>query len=145
MSKLFVSHSLDDTALFGKSISKELATIGLPVIVLLKGPFGAGKTTLIKSVISELAGVAEEEISSPTFQYVSLYTSKIGIPIAHFDLWRLSDVEAFLALGLDEILHSSLSFVEWPERLEGVDLSGSRLITIEAPTEGTRSFTWDVV
>lgn len=136
----FLSHSLRDTIRFGKNVAGVLEKASLPCVVLLKGPLGSGKTTLIKTIISELADVSIEAISSPTFQYVSLYTSKTGVAIAHFDLWRLADAEAFLALGLDELLHSAISFVEWPERIEGLYSDDVIRIDIEPVSETKRCF-----
>lgn len=141
MSKSFVSESLEETVNVGRELATTLEALSRSSIVLLQGPFGSGKTTLTKSIISELTDIPQEEIVSPTFQYVSLYTSKKGLPIAHFDLWRLSEKESFFEMGLDEILFSSLSFVEWPERLHGLLLSDTTLITIETLGEMKRCFT----
>lgn len=111
------SKSLGDTERLGKTLASSLYKREPPCIIFLEGPFGAGKTTLLKSLISELASIRPESIASPTFQYVALYEGKEGIPLAHFDLWRLPSSESFFSLGLEDIVFSSLSFIEWPEKL----------------------------
>lgn len=134
------SNSLHDTERLGRHIAKELKAKPFPYLFLLQGTFGAGKTTFIKSVIAELAGIASSSIASPTFQYVALYGSKEFPSIAHFDLWRLSDPNLFVSLGLDDLLDSSLSFIEWPEKAESVCPESSCSIRIQALTEDERIF-----
>lgn len=100
----------------GRSLAKTL----LPgAIVCFFGDLGAGKTTLIKGIVSELAQIAPEEITSPTFSYLQLYEG-IG-PVYHFDLYRLCSVEEFLGLGFEEQLFSTgIVLIEWSERIESL-------------------------
>lgn len=79
------------------------------------GPLGAGKTTLVRSILQQ-AGV-KGVISSPTFTYVNAYTNLQGSTFYHFDLYRIADLNDFIANGFDECLYqqNSWSFIEWPE------------------------------
>ncbi|MFB2553004.1 tRNA (adenosine(37)-N6)-threonylcarbamoyltransferase complex ATPase subunit type 1 TsaE [Ensifer soli] len=80
----------------------------------LSGDLGAGKTTLARALIRALAEDDDLEVPSPTFTLVQTYEGRI--PVAHFDLYRLSDASELDELGLDEALADGLCLVEWPER-----------------------------
>jgi len=134
------SKSLHETEQLGKALALSLQKRANPCLSFLEGPFGAGKTTLIKAIISELASLRQEAIASPTFQYVTLYQGRETFPIAHFDLWRLSSEDSFFSLGLDDIASSSLSFIEWPEKLGKSSPEPTLIIRIQAPKEEERVF-----
>ncbi len=78
------------------------------------GPLGAGKTTLIKSLLKR-CGV-DEVVTSPTFTYVQQYSNQKGQLFNHFDLYRLSSLNEFQEMGFDEYLYQldSWTFIEWP-------------------------------
>lgn len=83
----------------------------------LTGPLGAGKSTLARALIRALT-TADEEVPSPTFTLVQFYETA-GFPLAHFDLYRLSDPDEAYEIGLDEALDGGVALIEWPQRLEG--------------------------
>ncbi len=115
--------ALDEAALraWGRTLG---ATLPLPAVIALRGPLGAGKTTLAQAIL-EGAGVSEP-VTSPTFALVQTYASARG-GIAHLDLYRLRTSDELLALGWDDILRdTALVVVEWPERVAG-SLLGARL------------------
>ena len=90
-------------------------------ILTFEGPLGAGKTTLIKQLLS-LYGV-NENVVSPTFTYMNIYyKANNGKTFYHFDLYRISKVEDFLAAGFDEYLIDpyGVCFIEWPEVIEPI-------------------------
>ncbi len=79
------------------------------------GDLGAGKTTFIKAMAQQL-GIVPHSVTSPTFQYVSLYQGRL--PLYHFDLYRLRGADDFLHLGFDELLQqNSICCIEWAERI----------------------------
>ncbi|WP_209427100.1 tRNA (adenosine(37)-N6)-threonylcarbamoyltransferase complex ATPase subunit type 1 TsaE [Pararhodobacter sp. SW119] len=84
-------------------------------VLLLEGPIGAGKTHFARALIKALMPVAEE-VPSPTFTLVQVYDGP-GFPIWHADLYRLTDPEEAVELGLAEAFETALCLVEWPERL----------------------------
>ena len=135
----YTSSSLHETERLGKTLALSLQKAPIPFIVFLEGPLGSGKTTLIKTIISELASIRKEAIASPTFQYVSLYKGR-ELPIAHFDLWRIPSCDSFFSLGLDDIVSSSLSFIEWPEKIQEAQLQASLIIRIQTPHPDERLF-----
>src|SRR5579863_6823521 len=66
-SKDFITHTAEETIALGREIASRLRP---PVLVLLRGDLGAGKTTLTKGIISGLGAAKEEDVTSPTFNLV---------------------------------------------------------------------------
>lgn len=110
--------------------------------VALAGALGAGKSALARSLIRAMADDPELDVPSPTFTLVQTYD--LRFPVAHFDLYRLTDPEELDELGLDECLANGAALVEWPEnggsaipataillRIEGLD--EGRRVTVEGP------------
>ena len=99
-------------------------------LLVLSGPLGAGKTTLVQG-IGEGLGV-RGPITSPTFVIARVHPSLRGGPaLVHADAYRLGGVAEIDDLDLDSSAASSVIAVEWGEGLaEG--LSDDRLeVTIE--------------
>ena len=86
---MFVEN-LKETLNLGEKISQELKPQS---IVLLKGPIGAGKTSLVQGIARGLS--ISEDITSPTFALSHHYNSG-KIPLIHLDLYRLEDVSLSL-------------------------------------------------
>jgi tRNA threonylcarbamoyladenosine biosynthesis protein TsaE len=83
-------------------------------IFTFQGQLGAGKTTLIKALCTEL-GVSGG-MSSPSFSIVNEYRTDSGDTVYHFDLYRLRDAGELDGIGFTEYLDSGhYCFVEWPE------------------------------
>lgn len=99
------------------AIASELASqLNRGDIVTLHGPLGAGKTTFVKGLIVALCEISLHEISSPTFTYMNIYQGKNEVH--HFDLYRITQEEQFLQMGLSEYLYTdAISLVEWPEKI----------------------------
>ena len=87
-------------------------------IVLLQGPLGAGKTSLVQGLADALG--IQEPITSPTFALAQHYPEG-SPPLIHLDLYRLEQVIAADDLFLQEEEEATaigaLLMVEWPERL----------------------------
>lgn len=132
----WVTHTACETEQVGRSIAHLLRK---DAVCLFCGDLGAGKTTLIKGLISELTGVDPSEISSPTFTYVTPYED-----VRHFDLYRLAGPEEFCQLGLQEELESGLiCCIEWPDRLGELTPSDAILITLAYREDGGRTIRWE--
>lgn len=101
-----------------QDLGRTLATALQPGDALcLTGPLGAGKSTLARALIRALT-TPDEEVPSPTFTLVQFYETS-AFPLAHFDLYRLSDPDEAYEIGLDEALDGGVALIEWPQRLEG--------------------------
>ena len=84
--------------------------------ILFTGTMGAGKTTLIREICTQL-GVADN-VTSPTFALVNHYRSGRGDNIFHFDFYRIEKLDEAYDLGYDEYFDSgALCLVEWPEKV----------------------------
>ena len=105
-------------------------------------PMGAGKTTLIKSLVAELGSL--DTVSSPTFGLVNEYHDDKGEVLAyHFDFYRLENEMEAMDMGLEDYLHSDAwIFVEWPEKIPNLLPPDTMNINIEilTPTERRISF-----
>jgi tRNA threonylcarbamoyladenosine biosynthesis protein TsaE len=110
-------------------------------VVAVHGPMGAGKTTLIRALLSHL-GVREEG-ASPTFGLVHHHSAtREGQPweIRHMDLYRLEDEEEAERSGIAEMLQDrALNLVEWPERIPGLMPSDAWLLKVIPHSDGTRT------
>lgn len=100
-----------------EAVGYELAgQISAPCTVHLKGDLGAGKTTLVKGIISGMG--SQGQVVSPTYTLVEEYqTSKGGVH--HLDLYRIKTAEEIESLGFrDRLAMGCIILIEWPERAE---------------------------
>lgn len=106
-------------------------------VFTFNGPLGAGKTTLIKALCTQLG--VEAGMSSPTFSIVNEYCTRNGEAVYHFDLYRLNKAEELDGIGFTEYLDSgNYCFVEWPELAEGLYPPGTVDVTLRVSADGTR-------
>jgi tRNA threonylcarbamoyl adenosine modification protein YjeE len=93
-------------------------------VVLLRGPMGAGKTTLTRAIAHGLRVHRPDRVRSPTFNICLVHDGPI--PLHHVDLFRLApgdDVAstpspAFGALGLESLFdgtQDAVVVVEWAD------------------------------
>lgn len=81
-------------------------------LVLLYGPLGAGKTTLVRAIARALR--VTDPVRSPSFTIANIYRG--SITIHHLDLYRLDDIGDDDALALEEYVRSDVAtLVEWPQ------------------------------
>ncbi len=108
-----ISQDPEDTRALGKLLGQLLDDGD---VILLSGPLGAGKTTLVKGIAQAL-GIRPEEVVSPTFTLIAEYHGRITL--YHVDLYRLERPEEVLDLGLTDYLYSPSGAVaiEWADRL----------------------------
>ena len=125
--------SLEKTRALGRCLARELPS---GAVLLLIGPLGAGKTSLVQGLAEGL--VITEPITSPTFALAQHYPQ--GTPqLVHLDLYRLehsaSADELFLQEEEEARAAGALMAVEWPERL-GLDLPEAWRLELRHQDEG---------
>lgn len=112
-----------------------------PMVVLLKGDLGSGKTTFVKEVVSALG--CNDLVTSPTFTLLNTYNAKF--PVYHFDMYRLASAEEAMNVGFEEYFDKGrldgVCFVEWPENVDGLIKDVDYVIEIEKKSENRRSVT----
>ena len=128
--------TLETTRALGRLLARELPT---GAILLLSGPLGAGKTSLVQG-LAEGLGISEA-ITSPTFALAQHYPQ--GEPkLVHLDLYRLEQPASADELFLQEEEEArdtgALMAVEWPERL-GLDLAEAWHLELRHAGEGRRA------
>ncbi len=105
----------EETLAFGARLAKALMDTDPTLTLLLNGDLGAGKTTLVRGIISAMPGGGDAQVSSPSFNIMNLYPTEPET--AHFDLYRLE------LAGPDESLleymeaQQHLVIVEWAQYL----------------------------
>jgi tRNA threonylcarbamoyladenosine biosynthesis protein TsaE len=107
-----ITHSSEETTQWGREFAKRLKP---PVLILLTGDLGTGKTTLTKGIVSGLGAAKEDDVTSPTFTLVHVYGK---LPkVYHGDLYRIENFHDFETLGLEDIFSTpAVAILEWSER-----------------------------
>ena len=107
-------NGFEATKRFGIKIGKLLKSGD---ILCLNGDLGAGKTTLTKSIGLGLG--VDDYITSPTFSLINEYEGRV--PLYHFDVYRLENVEDLYDLGFDEYFYGhGVSIIEWADKIEAL-------------------------
>lgn len=106
------------------------------------GKMGAGKTTFVKAICEELG--VQDVITSPTFAIINEYEASStgqykGIPIYHFDFYRIKKLEEVYDMGYEDYFYAdALCFIEWPELIEDILPEDAVKVSIEEQPDGTR-------
>ena len=104
------------------------------------GPMGVGKTTFIKAVCEQLQ--VDDAITSPTFAIVNEYQTRQGMPVFHFDFYRIRKIEEVYDMGFEDYFYSgALCFIEWPELCEEVLPDDTVKVSINEEPDGSRTIT----
>ncbi|MGA7291581.1 MAG: tRNA (adenosine(37)-N6)-threonylcarbamoyltransferase complex ATPase subunit type 1 TsaE [Terriglobales bacterium] len=107
------SHSEEETIAFGRTLAAEFSP---PLIVLLRGDLGAGKTTLVKGIAEGFEAAHSEDVTSPTFTLIHEYRGP-ETTLYHIDLYRIDTERELETLGLDDLMTpNSILLIEWGEK-----------------------------
>jgi tRNA threonylcarbamoyladenosine biosynthesis protein TsaE len=135
MTSQTTTHSAEETIAFGRSLAAELAP---PLIVLLRGDLGAGKTTLVKGIAEGFGAARAEDVTSPTFTLVHEYRGP-HITVYHIDLYRIDTQRDLETLGLDDLLAPNcVLLIEWGEKFPRLQRDRNVEITLERVGETER-------
>jgi len=130
-----ITHSPEETIVFGRSLAAELSP---PLIVLLRGDLGAGKTTLVKGIAEGFGAARAEDVTSPTFTLVHEYRGPHAT-LYHIDLYRIDTQRDLETLGLDDLLApNSILLIEWGEKFPGLQRDQNVEIRLERVGETER-------
>ena len=134
-----ITHSAEETIAFGRSLAIELATeLPRPLIVLLRGDLGAGKTTLVKGIAEGFEAARAENVTSPTFTLIHEYRGP-HITLYHIDLYRIDTQRDLETLGLDDLLAPNcILLIEWGEKFQRLQRDRNVEITLERVGETKR-------
>lgn len=112
MPEEIITCSAEETTRWGREFAKRLKA---PVLVLLTGDLGTGKTTLTKGLVSGLGAANENDVTSPTFTLVHVYGKEAKV--YHADLYRIKSFHDFETLGLEDLFASpAVAILEWSEK-----------------------------
>lgn len=107
-----VTHSAEETIAYGCRLGESLHP---PLLVLLSGELGSGKTTLTKGIVAGLHAASEDEVTSPTFTLLHEYGP--GHKVFHGDLYRLENFHDFETLGLEDVFaQPAIVILEWSDK-----------------------------
>jgi len=112
VSEEIITHSAEETIAWGRELAEKLQP---PLLVLLSGELGSGKTTLTKGIVAGLHAAEEDEVTSPTFTLLHEYGS--GKRVFHGDLYRIESFHDFETLGLEDVFaEPAIVILEWSEK-----------------------------
>ena len=105
--------SPEETIEYGRKLAAELSP---PLIVLLRGDLGAGKTTLVKGIAEGFEAARADDVTSPTFTLIHEYRGPRAT-LYHIDLYRIDTERELETLALDDLLAPNcILLIEWGEK-----------------------------
>ena len=120
----YITESAEETSKIGEQLGRLLSKGN---IICLTGDLGAGKTAFTKGIAKGLA--VDDYVTSPTYTIINEYQGRL--PLYHFDVYRLNDVEEMYELGYEEYFFGDgIVVLEWADIVRDI-IPGERLwITI---------------
>ncbi|MFY9673847.1 MAG: tRNA (adenosine(37)-N6)-threonylcarbamoyltransferase complex ATPase subunit type 1 TsaE [Terriglobales bacterium] len=129
------THSADETIAYGRALAAELSP---PLLILLRGDLGAGKTTLVKGIAEGFQAARADDVTSPTFTLIHEYRSPRAA-LYHIDLYRIDTERELETLALDDLLApNSILLIEWGEKFPRLARERDLEITLERVGETSR-------
>lgn len=117
-------------------LAQDLAMVAEPGwVIALEGDLGAGKTTFARAFIRTLADDPGLEVPSPTYTLVQRY-DEAQPAVLHADLYRLTDPDEMIELGLDDADDSAIRLIEWPGNAGQGAFPGALTLTLDMAQEG---------
>lgn len=112
-------------------------------IIAFYAKMGGGKTTFITELCRQ-QGV-EDTVCSPTFTIANEYRTEKGLPIYHFDFYRIERLSEAEDIGIGEYFDSGFPcYIEWPENIEELLPEETVRVYIDAHDDGSRTLRFDI-
>ena len=106
-----VTTSDSETMSLGRKIMTEIEK---GAFVALYGDLGAGKTALVKGMVSSF--LPDAIVTSPTYNIVNTYSDG-EISFHHFDMYRITDEDDLYSVGFFDISPDDFIVAEWCENI----------------------------
>ncbi len=125
----YITHSAEETIALGRELAPILKTARM---VVLRGPLGAGKTTLTKGIAEGLEAASQDDVTSPTFTLIHEFRGP-EVNLYHVDLYRIDTARELDTLGLDELFgeEGNVVLLEWGEKFARFESECDLEISIE--------------
>lgn len=135
-----VSKNPKETKEIAFDFCQNLKDLEGPVIVLLFGDLGAGKTTFVKGV-AEFLGV-KEDIVSPTFLIQRNYHIEKNTKLKnliHIDAYRIENENELETIDWEKYSKdkNNLVFIEWPDQMR-ITIKSNFIVEIKHAGEDLR-------
>jgi len=105
-------------------------------VVVLDGPLGAGKTTLVRGLLAAYGH--RGPVPSPTYTLAEPYRPPGGPRVVHVDLYRLGDPGELEFLGWrDWLAEPGVIVIEWPGRVPALASIAELRVAIDAGADET--------
>lgn len=125
MEKRITSNSEEQTRQVARDLAQQYLYEGMtyekPIVFMLYGNLGAGKTAFVKEVARALG---LDNVVSPAFVvYFEYPLAVFGLHyFYHFDLYRVDEASEFDHLGIDDILQAgNILAIEWSEKSSPIE------------------------
>lgn len=130
MKQIIETHGTQETYELGKKLGKSAKAGDVYALI---GDLGVGKTVFTQGVACGLEIV--EPVNSPTFTIIQVYDDG-RLPLYHFDVYRIGDVEEMDEVGYDEYFYGDgVCLIEWADLIEEIMPEKYTKITIEKNLE----------
>jgi tRNA threonylcarbamoyladenosine biosynthesis protein TsaE len=131
-----ISNSPGETEALGRQVAIETCA---GAVLALKGDLGSGKTSFVKGLVARFG--SHDDVTSPTFTILHEYRGG-RLPVYHFDLFRVENLQSIERLGVDEYFFSDgVSVIEWADRFPEFIPDQARWIEFEITSETQRTIT----
>lgn len=109
-------------------------------VISLNGDLGAGKTELTKGIALGLGVI--DYVTSPTFIILNEYEGRI--PLYHFDVYRIEDIDEMHEIGFDEYIYGNgVCVLEWGDMVFDLLPENTIRIAIHKPDDLKREIVFE--